>query len=108
MLRDEPRSPKGDQIVGSSRGDRHPAAASQLNCLPQDAVHWGHEILPHVVSGLADQGIERPIVFTVERLEEVNRKFVRRHLRAYKHRNRRKSEAFVAVESSVRQAVAKP
>ena len=43
----------------------------RLNCLPQDMISWGHGIVAEALQGIAVQGFERPIVFTVERLLRV-------------------------------------
>jgi alcohol dehydrogenase class IV len=49
---------------------------NHLNCLPQEAVLWGKDILPGAVALLGKYGIERPITFTVEPLQPLNRKYV--------------------------------
>jgi maleylacetate reductase len=54
---------------------------NQLDCLPQDAVLWGCDVLSEAVARLDEYGIERPIIFTVGRLEDMERQFVRPHLR---------------------------
>lgn len=43
---------------------------NQLNCLPQDAIFWGHDILPTAVASLDQHGIRRPLTFTVEPLRD--------------------------------------
>jgi alcohol dehydrogenase class IV len=47
-------------------------AMHQLNCLPQDAVLWGHDILPSAAAALAGRGFQRPITFTIEPLQKLN------------------------------------
>ena len=53
---------------------------NQLTCLPQDAVFWGENTLATALPRLANHGIERPIVFTVEPLEALARSHVEPHL----------------------------
>ena len=53
---------------------------NHLNCLPQDAVFWGENLLPAALPQLAQRGIERPMVFTVEPLAALSRDHVEPHL----------------------------
>jgi hypothetical protein len=52
---------------------------NRLNCLPQDSVVWGHDILSTAAASLQEHGIGRPMTFTVEPL----RKLYDRHLAAH-------------------------
>jgi len=49
---------------------------NQLKCLPQVGIVWGHDILKTVAASLGDYGISRPIIFTVEFLEALNREYI--------------------------------
>ncbi|SIT44117.1 Alcohol dehydrogenase, class IV [Paraburkholderia piptadeniae] len=49
---------------------------NQLKCLPQEAIVWGHDILETAATSLGDYGITRPIIFTVEFLETLNRDYI--------------------------------
>jgi len=49
---------------------------NQLNCLPQASIVWGHDILGTAAASLGDYGISRPIIFTVEFLEALNREYI--------------------------------
>jgi hypothetical protein len=44
--------------------------------LPQEGIIWGHDILKTVAASLGDYGISRPIIFTVEFLEALNREYI--------------------------------
>lgn len=46
---------------------------NQLNCLPQNAVLWGHDVLASAAAMLAEHGISRPMTFTIEPLQKLNR-----------------------------------
>jgi maleylacetate reductase len=54
---------------------------NQLNCLPQSAVFWGSDILAATVARFGEFEIERPITFTAEPLEQLNRTHVQPHVR---------------------------
>jgi maleylacetate reductase len=54
---------------------------NHLNCLPQDAVFWGPHILEEALARLGDHGIDRPITFTVEPLENLHRTYVEPNVR---------------------------
>lgn len=43
---------------------------NELNCLPQDAVLWGHDILPTATARLEAHGLRHPLTFTVEPLRD--------------------------------------
>src|SRR6516225_5324864 len=49
---------------------------NQLNYLPQASIVWGHDILGTAAASLGDYGISRPIIFTVEFLEALNREYI--------------------------------
>jgi alcohol dehydrogenase class IV len=49
---------------------------NQLKCLPQEGIVWGHDILKTAAASLGEHGIRRPIVFTVEFLEDLNREYI--------------------------------
>jgi alcohol dehydrogenase class IV len=53
---------------------------SQLNCLPQEAVHWGHDLLPAALARLPGMGFARPITFTAPPLQALHREHVAPHL----------------------------
>ena len=53
---------------------------NHLNCLPQDAVFWGEDLLAAALPRLARHGIERPMIFTVEPLQALARSQVEPHL----------------------------
>ncbi|OWJ69250.1 iron-containing alcohol dehydrogenase [Inquilinus limosus] len=53
---------------------------NRLTCLPQEAVVWGGDVLAGTLARLGEHGFERPIVFTVGALEEMERRLVRPHL----------------------------
>jgi maleylacetate reductase len=53
---------------------------NQLNCLPQDSVIWGANILADTVARLGDHGIAHPITFTVEALDHLNRTYLQPHI----------------------------
>ncbi|GAA4351875.1 iron-containing alcohol dehydrogenase [Variovorax defluvii] len=55
---------------------------NHLNCLPQDAVLWGENILAGALPQLAQQGIDRPMLFSVAPLEALARQHVEPHLAA--------------------------
>jgi alcohol dehydrogenase class IV len=54
---------------------------NNLLCLPQNAVFWGDHILATTIARFEEYGIDRPITFTVEPLEELNRTYVRPNLK---------------------------
>jgi maleylacetate reductase len=54
---------------------------NQLNCLPQDSVIWGANILADTVARLGDHDIQRPITFTVEALVHLNRTYLQPHIK---------------------------
>jgi len=45
---------------------------NQLNCLPQNAVVWGHDALTSAASVLDIYGIARAMTFTVEPLRKLH------------------------------------
>jgi len=51
-----------------------------LKCLPQEEIRWGDSIVAEALQGLRARGIERPIVFTVERLLDSANELVLPHL----------------------------
>jgi maleylacetate reductase len=51
-----------------------------LKCLPQDMVRWGQGIVPQALQELPRHGVERPIVFTIERLFASTNQLVLPHL----------------------------
>ncbi|WP_439687571.1 Alcohol dehydrogenase [Cupriavidus oxalaticus] len=53
---------------------------NQLNCLPQDAVLWGHDILPAAAASLGKHGIRRPLTFTVEPLRGFHAQHLQPHV----------------------------
>ncbi|WP_354684325.1 iron-containing alcohol dehydrogenase [Cupriavidus necator] len=55
---------------------------NQLNCLPQDAIFWGHDILPTAVASLGQHGIRRPLTFTVEPLRDFHAQHLQAHVDA--------------------------
>jgi maleylacetate reductase len=54
---------------------------NQLKCLPQEGIIWGHDILKPVSASIGDYGISRPIIFTVEFLEALNREYIQPGIR---------------------------
>jgi len=46
---------------------------NQLKCLPQEEVIWGHDVLKTAAASMWNYGIRRPMTFTVEFLEALNR-----------------------------------
>ncbi|SPS00874.1 iron-containing alcohol dehydrogenase [Cupriavidus taiwanensis] len=46
---------------------------SQLKCLPQEEIVWGLDVLQSVAASMGNYGIRRPITFTVEFLDALNR-----------------------------------
>jgi len=54
---------------------------NKLNCLPQDTIVWGHEILRSAAASLGDYGISRPITFTVEPLETLNQAYIQANIK---------------------------
>jgi maleylacetate reductase len=46
---------------------------NQLKCLPQEEIVWGHDVLKTVAPSMGNYGIRRPMTFTVEFLEALNR-----------------------------------
>ncbi|WP_042877321.1 iron-containing alcohol dehydrogenase [Cupriavidus necator] len=54
---------------------------NQLNCLPQDAIFWGHDILPTAVASLDQHGIRRPLTFTVEPLRDFHAQHLQAHVK---------------------------
>lgn len=54
---------------------------NNLICLPQNAVFWGDHILAGSVAGFDACGIDSPITFTVEPLEELSRTYVQPNLK---------------------------
>jgi len=53
---------------------------SQLNCLPQDAVFWGENMLETALGRFSQHGINRPMTFTVPPLAELHRSLVAPHI----------------------------
>jgi maleylacetate reductase len=56
------------------------AVMDKLQYLPQDAVLWGEGILASNLSNLDSFGIRRPIILSVEQLNEMRRRFIAPHL----------------------------
>lgn len=54
---------------------------NQLKCLPQEEIVWGHDILKTVAASMGDHGISRPMTFTVEFLEGLNREYLQPGIR---------------------------
>jgi len=54
---------------------------NQLNCLPQNAVIWGRDILPSAAATLVEQGFGRSITFTVEPLQKLNQRYLEPNVR---------------------------
>lgn len=54
---------------------------NQLNCLPQDAVFWGAHILAATVARFEEYGIDSPITFTVEPLQQLYRTYVQPNIK---------------------------
>lgn len=49
---------------------------NQLKCLPHEEIVWGHDVLKTVAPSMGDYGIRRPMTFTVEFLEALNREYL--------------------------------
>ncbi|MGO4810955.1 iron-containing alcohol dehydrogenase [Cupriavidus sp. 2MCAB6] len=49
---------------------------NQLKCLPQEEIVWGHGVLQTVAPSMGNYGIRRPMTFTVEFLEALNREYL--------------------------------
>jgi len=54
---------------------------SQLNCLPQEAILWGHDILPTAGASLDQYGVRHPLTFTVERLRDFHAQNLQPHVK---------------------------
>src|SRR5437763_1066130 len=54
---------------------------NQLNCLPQEAVIWGHGVLSSAAESLARYGVNHPITFTVDPLQQLNRTWLEPHIK---------------------------
>ena len=52
---------------------------NQLNCLPRNAVVWGHDVLASAADVLKCQGIARPMTFTVEPLRSLHEAHIAPH-----------------------------
>src|SRR5437867_12372722 len=53
---------------------------NQLNCLPQGAVVWGHDVLRTAATRLGEYGISRPITLTIDPLLNLNRIYLEPHI----------------------------
>ena len=49
---------------------------SRLQCLPQNLIVWGRDAIAKELAKLGDNGIERPIIFTVDQLAEFSQQSV--------------------------------